>query len=227
LRLQGSPDTIASVPDRPIHPHRFDTGLRERGAGHLASFERREIALAGRRSAAVAITLMADERDRACFAITRRQAHLGAHSGQWAIPGGRLEPGESAEAAALRELEEEVGVSLDASAVLGRLDDFATRSGFVITPVVLWADRPVELIANPHEVAHVYRVPLDVLEAPRVPELFSIPESDRPVLSIPIEMLGTSIYAPTAAILFQLREVVLHGRPTRVAHYEQPVFAWK
>lgn len=213
-------------PARPTR-HVFGPELRARGARYLSAFSRHAIALEGRRAAAVAVTLMADECNRACFAITRRQAHLGAHSGQWAIPGGRLDPGESAEAAALRELQEEVGVSLDARTVLGRLDDFATRSGFVITPVVLWADRPVELIADPREVAHVYRVPLDALEEPHVPELFSIPESDRPVLSIPIEMLGTTIYAPTAAILFQLREVVLHGRATRVAHYEQPVFAWK
>jgi 8-oxo-dGTP pyrophosphatase MutT (NUDIX family) len=208
-------------------PHRFEPRLRARAARHLAAFERQELALDGRRPAAVALTLLADDAGRACFAITRRQLHLGAHSGQWAIPGGRLEPGESAEAAALRELAEEVGVSLDAGAVLGRLDDFATRSGFVITPVVLWAERPVELVPNPQEVAHVYRVPLDVLEEPHVPELFSIAQSDRPVLSIPIAMLGTSIYTPTAAILFQLREVALHGRSTRVAHYEQPLFAWK
>ena len=207
--------------------HRFDPELRARSAGNLGTFARREIPLAGRRHAAVALILMGDEAGRACFAITRRQLHLGAHSGQWAIPGGRLEPGESPETAALRELGEEVGVVLQPASVLGRLDDFATRSGFVITPVVLWAEKTVELVANPREVAHVYRVPLDVLEEPRVPELFSIPQSDRPVLSIPIEMLGTSIYAPTAAILFQLREVALHGRATRVAHYEQPLFAWK
>jgi 8-oxo-dGTP pyrophosphatase MutT (NUDIX family) len=210
-----------------IPPHRFEPSLRARSARNLAGFERREIALEGRRHAAVGVTLLGDEAGRACFAITRRQLHLGAHAGQWAIPGGRLEPGETPEAAALRELCEEVGVQLDAGAVLGRLDDFATRSGFVITPIVLWAEQPVELIANPQEVAHVYRVPLDVLEEPHVPELLSIAESDRPVLSIPIAMLGTSIYAPTAAILFQLREVALHGRATRVAHYEQPLFAWK
>ena len=208
-------------------PHRFEPGLRERSARNLTGFERRAIPLEGRRHAAVGVTLLGDAAGRACFAITRRQLHLGAHAGQWAIPGGRLEPGETPEAAALRELCEEVGVKLDADAVLGRLDDFATRSGFVITPVVLWAEKPVELIANPSEVAHVYRVPLDVLEEPHVPELLSIAESDRPVLSIPIAMLGTSIYAPTAAILFQLREVALHGRATRVAHYEQPLFAWK
>jgi 8-oxo-dGTP pyrophosphatase MutT (NUDIX family) len=208
-------------------PYRFGPDLRARSSAHLAAFERREIALDGRRHAAVALTLLGDDCGRACFAITRRQFHLGAHAGQWAIPGGRLDPGEPPEAAALRELSEEVGVHLDPGAVLGRLDDFATRSGFVITPVVLWAERPVQLVANAAEVAHAYRVPLDVLEEPGVPELFSIEQSDRPVLSIPIAMLGTSIYAPTAAILYQLREVALHGRATRVAHYEQPLFAWK
>ena len=80
-------------------------------------------------------------------------------------------------------------------------------------------------MADPAEVAAVYRVPLEDLDAPEVPRLRRIPESDRPVISIPL--LGADIHAPTAAILFQLREVAVHGRSTRVAHYEQPVFAWE
>jgi hypothetical protein len=74
-------------------------------------------------------------------------------------------------------------------------------------------------------VAAVYEVPLALLEDPRVPQLRRIPESDRPVISIP--MVGTDVHAPTAAIVYQLREVGLHGRETRVAHFEQPVFAWR
>jgi hypothetical protein len=70
----------------------------------------------------------------------------------------------------------------------------------------------------------VYRVRLAVLEDPRVPQLRRIPESDRPVISIP--MLDHDVHAPTAAIVYQLREVAVHGRATRVAHFEQPVFAW-
>ena len=62
------------------------------------------------------------------------------------------------------------------------------------------------------------------LDHPDVPQLRSIPESDQPVISVPL--LGTRIHAPTAAILYQLREVVVHGRDTRVDHYEQPVWAW-
>jgi hypothetical protein len=83
----------------------------------------------------------------------------------------------------------------------------------------------VELRANPLEVAAVYRVALDELERPEVPHLRRIPESDRPVLSVPL--LGTQIHAPTAAFLYQLREVALWGRETRVALYDQPVFAWR
>jgi 8-oxo-dGTP pyrophosphatase MutT (NUDIX family) len=206
---------------------RFEPGLRARIESHLRGFDRQALPHQGRRPAAVALTLMCDAQGRACFALTRRSARLGSHSGQWAIPGGRLEPGETAVEAALRELREELGVFLAGDAVLGLLDDFATRSGYVITPVVLWAGEPVELVPDPAEVAHAYRVPLAVLDEPGVPLLWHIPESDRPVLSVPIAMLETAIHTPTAAILFQLREVGLHGRATRVAHYEQPLFAWR
>jgi 8-oxo-dGTP pyrophosphatase MutT (NUDIX family) len=136
-----------------------------------------------------------------------------------------MEPGESAPAAALRELEEEVGLTLGADAVLGVLDDYPTRSGFVITPVVVWCGRAAELNPNPEEVVRVYHVPLDDLERPEVPILISIPESDRPVIQLPI--LSTLIHAPTAAVIYQMREVVVHGRDTRVDHFEQPVWAWK
>ena len=118
-------------------------------------------------------------------------------------------------------------MELPAGAVVGELDDFATRSGYVITPVVAWAEQPVEFQPNPAEVARAYRVPVSALEEPHVPKLWTIPQSDRPILSIAIAMLETTVHSPTAAILFQLREVALHGRPTRVAHYEQPLFAWK
>jgi 8-oxo-dGTP pyrophosphatase MutT (NUDIX family) len=125
----------------------------------------------------------------------------------------------------LRELREEVGLALDEGAVLGLLDDYPTRSGYVITPVVVWAAGDVELRPNPDEVASVHRVPLDDLDAPEVPRLVQIPESDRPVIQLPI--LSTLVHAPTAAVVFQVREVVVHGRPTRVDHFEQPVWAWR
>jgi len=203
----------------------FDQTLRERTRARLTAFAHQAHAPAERRPAAVAIVLVPDDDGRACFLLTRRAATLRAHARQWALPGGRLEPGESAEAAALRELHEELGLAVGAETVLGRLDDYPTRSGFVITPVVVWGEGAAEPTLNADEVARVYRVPLDDLDRPEVPILVTIPESERPVIQMPL--LGTLIHAPTAAVLYQLREVVLHGRATRVDHFEQPVWAWK
>jgi 8-oxo-dGTP pyrophosphatase MutT (NUDIX family) len=199
--------------------------LMPQAVERLREFERRSVPLGDRRAAAVAVALVPDAEGRPCFVLTRRAAKLRHHAGQWALPGGRVDEGESAEQAALRELAEEVSLSLGPGSVLGLLDDYPTRSGYVITPVVVWGGDEPALAPNPREVASVHRVPLEELERPGVPHLRHIPESDRPVLSIP--MVGTHVHAPTAAILFQLREVVLHGLSTRVAHFEQPVFAWR
>jgi 8-oxo-dGTP pyrophosphatase MutT (NUDIX family) len=203
----------------------YDDTLRERVRGHLARFERHSHASGDLRAAAVALALLPDESGAPSFVLTRRAALLKAHQGQWALPGGRLDEGETPPDAALRELQEEVGLEVGRDAVLGLLDDYPTRSGYCITPVVVWAGADAALEANPDEVAAAYRVPLAELERPDVPRLRQIPESDRPVISIPL--LGTHIHAPTAAILFQLREVALRGLDSRVAHYEQPVFAWR
>lgn len=206
-------------------PARLDDALLDRARANLSSFERQALPDDGRRRAAVAQVLLYDDEGRACFLITRRAATLRKHTGQWALPGGRLDAGETAERAALRELQEEVGLILDESTVLGALDDYGTRSGFIITPVVVWGGLVGELTPNPAEVAKIFRVPLDDLEGPDVPRLVSIPESDRPVIQLPL--LGTLIHAPTAAVVYQMREVVVHGRATRVNHFEQPVWAWR
>jgi protein-tyrosine-phosphatase/8-oxo-dGTP pyrophosphatase MutT (NUDIX family) len=203
----------------------FDDALRTRFRANLEAFSRRAIAPDGRRHAAVAAVMLADDQGRACFVLTRRAAALKTHSRQWALPGGRLDAGETPEGAALRELHEEVGLPLGSNAVLGLLDDYGTRAGFIITPVVMWASGAVELRANPDEVARVYRVPLADLDHPSVPIVFAIPQSDRPVIQIPL--LGNRINAPTAAVIYQMREVVVHGRPTRVDHFEQPVWTWR
>jgi 8-oxo-dGTP pyrophosphatase MutT (NUDIX family) len=203
---------------------RLDDALRSRACEHLARFERRACAVDGRHAAAVAVVLLADATGEAGLLLTRRAPGLRQHARQWALPGGRVDPGESVRDAALRELEEEVGLVLDADAVLGLLDDYPTRSGFVITPVVVWGGTASTLRPNPAEVASVHHVPLRDLEHPEIPKLVAIPESERPVIQLPI--LSTLVHAPTAAVVYQLREVVVHGRATRVDHFEQPVWAW-
>ncbi|OJX03768.1 MAG: coenzyme A pyrophosphatase [Burkholderiales bacterium 70-64] len=162
---------------------------------------------------------------RAAVILTRRSVRLRTHAGQWALPGGRIDAGESPEQAALRELAEEVDLRLEAGTILGRLDDFVTRSGFVITPVVVWAGSARRLAPNPGEVHSVHRVPLAEFLRADSPVLLPVEGSPHPLLRMPVG--NDWIAAPTAAILYQFCEVCLAGRHTRVAHFEQPVFAWK
>jgi 8-oxo-dGTP pyrophosphatase MutT (NUDIX family) len=204
---------------------RFGPALLARVRANLAGFERQPCEPDGRRPAAVALALLPDEAGRPCFVLTKRTRTLNKHAGQWALPGGRVDAGETIEDAVRRELLEEVGLALGPDTVLGCLDDYPTRSGFNITPVVIWAEDGGALVPNPAEVARVYRVPLADLERPDLPRLVSIPESDRPVIQVPV--LDALIHAPTAALIYQMREVVVHGRATRVAHFEQPVWAWR
>jgi 8-oxo-dGTP pyrophosphatase MutT (NUDIX family) len=156
--------------------------------------------------------------------LTLRAAGLRAHRGQWALPGGRCDEGETPVEASLRELREELGLSLKAGDVLGLLDDYPTRSGYLITPVVVWAASSTAISLNPTEVASVHRIALEDTEQTDAFDFVAIPESRRRVIRF--RHAGQFIHAPTAALINQFREV-LAGRDTRVAELEQPVFAWK
>jgi mutator protein MutT len=215
--------------------HLTPAQLRER----LARFAVRAIAPGERRRAAVAVAVTeagfgaevqgtpvhASWSTEAALLLTRRASNMSSHAGQWAMPGGRIDHGETPEQAALRELQEEVGLVLGHDAVCGRLDDYATRSGYVITPVVVWAGAARELTPNADEVASIHRIPASEMLRADAPLLNQVKGAEHPVLRMPVGERW--IAAPTAAFIYQFREWCLLGRDTRVAHFDQPFFAWK
>jgi mutator protein MutT len=216
---------------------RLDDSLREEIRQRLNAFELHRAIPGLHRVAAVAVALVEEGGGaalagiaepsswsrEAALILTRRALHLRNHPDQWALPGGRVDSGETPEQTALRELDEEVGLRVDVSAVLGRLDEFVTRSGFVITPVVVWAGAARTLAANPAEVASIHRIPVTEFMRGDAPMLDREDASEELVLRMPV---GTTwIAAPTAAVLYQFRELCIAGRATRVAHFEQPLFA--
>ena len=203
----------------------FDETTRRHIANNIEAFEVRPQPLDALRPAAVALVVV-ESQGQLALLLTRRVGALRAHSGQWALPGGRIDPGENAETAALREVQEEINLDLPKDAVVGVLDDYITRSGYRITPVVAWADTDIAMLSpNPSEVASVHTISFDDLARPDAPQFDRIPESGREIISMQLEV--DQVFAPTAAMLFQFREVVIFGRPTRVFHYDQPRFAWR
>lgn len=221
----------------PMTPYGAD--LKHQLRSRLSSFDVRTLGLEGRRHAAVAVPVTEQGHGAGlvglpqyarwskapALLLTRRAKTLSSHAGQWALPGGRIDPGETPEETALRELGEEVNLMLDEGAILGRLDDYATRSGYVITPIVLWAGAAVDAMAQEAEVASLHRIPFTEFLRTDAPMLNHVRGAQHPVLRMPV---GASwIAAPTAAFLYQFRELCLLDQPTRVAHFDQPFFAWK
>jgi len=199
---------------------------REECAARVSAFDRIAVPDTGTRRAAVALAVITDNAGSRLL-LTRRQPRMRAHAGQFALPGGSIDPGETPEMAAVRELEEEVGVVAGADAVLGLLDDYVTRSGYVITPVVVWIGRPsTPVVPNAGEVAVVFEVTMGEVDVdPLIQPVPGMPDDAPPYLRWPFR--GGAMFAPTAALIHQFREVVIHGRTTRVAEYAQPDFAAK
>jgi mutator protein MutT len=209
--------------------HKYsDATIRIRIAANLNKFKSIQIDDPNLRHAAVAIVVIADidKHDSHSILLTLRTSHLKQHSGQYALPGGKLDPGETPVEAALRELREELGISLDTENLLGQLDDYPTRSGFRISPIVFWADSNVSIIPSPHEVEKVFRIPFNELDSDAIPLFEPGKENGSQIVCSQFPTLGHRMYSPTAAIIFQFREVAIRGAATRVAHFDQPNFAW-
>jgi len=205
----------------------FNAEFRSLVAARCAAFQREAVttdAVLKRAAVAVIVAATDDGSGRAAFILTERPSSMRRHANQFALPGGRCDEGETVVQAALREIEEEIGLQLTEENVLGTLDDFPTRSGYLITPVVVWAQLSSPLRLSPEEVAEVYRIPLDGFVTKDTVSFVSIEESPRPVIRI--KLMGYHLHAPTAAIVYQFCEL-LHGRVVRVADFEQPLFAWR
>lgn len=222
----------------PLVPETVDE-FRDLARTRLREFPHTEVPDApGIRRAAVLLCVVAAD-DGAPSVVVIRRAYRGRNAGQWGLPGGRLDAGETAAQAVVRELHEELGLTAAPADLLGRLDDFPAASGFVITPFVAALPDTAELKPSPDEVHSVHLVPLARLAADEVPhwvaphEAVPQPELRDEAASVPesvglLQMrlgAGMTIHAPTGALLWQFRAVVLLGRDhadARVAHFTQP-----
>jgi 8-oxo-dGTP pyrophosphatase MutT (NUDIX family) len=199
----------------PVDPRR--NALRSTIATNLGRFDR-IVSPAPLTLAAVAIVVL-NEAANQCLPLLLRAPDLSRHAGQMALPGGKVNPGENAGDAALRELREELGLDASADAIVGSLDDYDTRSGFTITPVVVWSDAgPADLEPARGEVARVFLItPAELRHAveraaPGTSESFCL------------GFKFGNVYAPTAAILYQFSTVALDGRSQTVNDFYQPPF---
>ncbi|MBF6131340.1 CoA pyrophosphatase [Nocardia brasiliensis] len=194
----------------------------------------------GLRRAAVLLCVVG-QADGSPAVIVIRRAYQGRNAGQWGLPGGRIDPGETAEQAVLRELHEELGMTATSTDLVGLLDDFPAASGFAITPFIAALPDAAELTPNPSEVHSVHLVNLDRLADDDVPHWVSrqhaVPQPElrdepEPVAAADdvrlLQMrLGPdmTIHAPTGALLWQFREIILLGRDhdsARVSDFTQP-----
>ncbi len=210
------------------NPYAFSDTLRSGIVENLGGFERHEINDDSLRRAAVAIVIVKNlDDDDASILLTFRPSGMRRHARQFALPGGRMDEGETLVETALRELREELRIDLGQGDVMGLLDDYPTRSGFAITPIVAWGGPAPVIDPDPEEVDKVFRIPFNELDSTAIPHFHVERDDEPPVLSSKFPSLGHRMFAPTAALVYQFREVGIRGLATRVAHHGQPEFAWK
>ncbi|HYD28263.1 CoA pyrophosphatase [Brevundimonas sp.] len=160
--------SLASLRERLIERLAPASTWRPDGAPARSDFDLNPDAPRPRRTlrpAAVLVPIIARP-DGATVLMTRRSDSLASHTGQIAFPGGRLDPGETAGQAALREAWEEVALDPSAVEVLGVGDGYETVTGFMVTPVVGWLAEPPVVSPSPDEVAEVFEAPWDFLMDP-------------------------------------------------------------
>jgi 8-oxo-dGTP pyrophosphatase MutT (NUDIX family) len=148
----------------------------------------------------VAIT----ERPNPGILLTVRREHLRTHAGQIAFPGGRLDSGESAEAAAVREAQEELGLDPALVELAGRLDDYRTVTGYVVAPVIGAIPPDVPLHPHDNEVADWFEAPLSFLLDRRHQKVETAVFGGRERRYWQIEWNGRRIWGATAAMLVNL-----------------------
>jgi 8-oxo-dGTP pyrophosphatase MutT (NUDIX family) len=179
-----------------------EAALREPIRRALAARAPERLPLGATTAAAVLVPLSL-RNGEACVWLVRRPNEMRSHAGQVAFPGGKNDPADdSLRATALREAEEELGLSPARVDVLGVMDDYLTVTGFTITPWVGWLEEPFEAKPNPSEVARVFTVPLR--------EFFAPPSGVAPLQRWDVE--GEIVWGATAAIVRGfvaiLREIV-------------------
>ena len=174
--------------------------------GHVPGLPRPERAYT---PAAVLVPLI-DRPDDITVLLTQRTDHLTHHPGQISFPGGRIEDDDenAPQKTALRETEEEIGLSADKVEIIGRLDDYYTGTDYHIVPVIGWIEPPFDLTPEPFEVADVFEVPLSFLldERNYRKDVMTYRGSERWFHAVPYR--DRYIWGATAGMLVNLRDVL-------------------
>lgn len=211
------PQTAGLPPWGQVEPLGAPFGLADLRAGLKAqeAGRRPPPLVAGTRDAAI-LVLVFDGADGAEVVLIERSMHTGTHRGDIAFPGGVVHAGEPLRSAALRETEEEIGLSSSAIDVITALDGQATWTGFVIWPFIGSLDEPPALHADPHEVARVFTVPLSALVSDGAYWEDTYGGGDRPLPFFAVP--GGTAWGTTGQLLVDILAACVRGRAQDKEH---------